>query len=156
MTPNIGLTDEQRNTSLQILNRLLSDQQVLLMKLKNYHWHVKGIHFQPLHAHFETLYTALNMDVDSTAERVRALGSRALATFGEYLLNTHLKESPGVDHSAHDMIADLLADFESIVRFLREAIPQIEDANDKVSADHLTQLIAAYEQHAWILRAFLG
>jgi starvation-inducible DNA-binding protein len=38
MNPNIGLSKQQREGVLKILNALLSDKHLLYTKTRNYHW----------------------------------------------------------------------------------------------------------------------
>lgn len=95
MHPNIGLSDEQREGVVGILNTLLADEYVLYTKTRNYHWNVVGPQFNDLHKFFEAQYNALNEIVDDVAERSRALGGSALGTMTEFLKFTRLKEESG-------------------------------------------------------------
>ena len=71
MTPNIGLTAEQRAEIVEILHTLLADEYVLYTKTRNYHWNVTGSNFSELHKFFETQYDELDIIIDDVAERVR-------------------------------------------------------------------------------------
>ncbi len=42
MSPNIGLSDGQRQGVIQMLTPLLADEYVLYTKTHNYHWNVVG------------------------------------------------------------------------------------------------------------------
>jgi hypothetical protein len=42
MNPNIGLSEEQCDGVVKILNALLSDEYLLYTKTRNYHWNVLG------------------------------------------------------------------------------------------------------------------
>ncbi|MGH7873731.1 MAG: Dps family protein, partial [Candidatus Binatia bacterium] len=80
MKTNIGLSDEQCDKVVEILNTLLSDEYVLYTKTRNYHWNVLGPQFNDLHKFFEEQYTELNVVVDDVAERARTLGGWAFGT----------------------------------------------------------------------------
>ena len=71
MKPNIGITDTNRESVVQILNTLLSDEYLLYTKTRNYHWNVVGPQFNDLHKFFEAQYEELNEFVDEVAERAR-------------------------------------------------------------------------------------
>ncbi len=46
---NIGLSEEQRHGVIELLNRDLADQYLLIIKTKKYHWDVIGPQFRTLH-----------------------------------------------------------------------------------------------------------
>jgi len=58
MKVNIGLADKNREGSVKILDRLLSDEYVLYTKTRNYHWNVTGPNFSEPHKLFESQYEA--------------------------------------------------------------------------------------------------
>ena len=156
MKPNLGLNNEQREGVVKILNTLLSDEYVLYTKTRNYHWNVVGLQFNDLHKFFEEQYTQLNLIVDEVAERARTLGGWSLGTLAEFTQQTRLKEHPGKYPNAQDMISNLLADHEAIIRYLREDLETVADKyHDIGTNDFLTGLMEQHEKMAWMLRAFL-
>jgi starvation-inducible DNA-binding protein len=155
METNIGLSDEPRNNVVKILNTLLSDEYVLYTKTRNYHWNVIGPQFNDLHKFFEEQYTELSTVVDDTAERARSLGAWALGTLREFSQQARLNEHPEQYPNARQMIANLLADHETIVRQLRTDLEAAEKYHDMGTNDFLTGLIKKHEKMAWMLRAFL-
>jgi starvation-inducible DNA-binding protein len=156
MHANIGLSIEQGEGVVGILNALLADEYLLYTKTRNYHWHVVGPQFHELHKFFETQYNELNEIVDAVAERSRSLGGKALGTMGEFLKHTRLNEQPGHYPEAPDMIADLLADHEAVIRQLRLDLETCTGQyHDAGTTDFLTGLMEQHEKMAWMLRAFL-
>jgi starvation-inducible DNA-binding protein len=156
MNLNIGLSDEQRQGVVAILNTLLSDEYLLYTKTRNYHWNVVGPRFNDLHRFFEAQYNELNEVVDDVAERARALGGKAFGTMTEFLKHSGLKEQPGYCPDDRGMIADLLADHEAIIRHLRVDLETCADRyHDIGTNDFLTGLMEKHEKMAWMLRAFL-
>jgi starvation-inducible DNA-binding protein len=156
MSPNIGLLEEQREGVVAILNTLLADEYLLYTKTRNYHWNVVGPQFNDLHKFFEAQYNELNEIVDDVAERGRALGGHALGTMTEFLKYTRLEEQTGYYPDARDMIADLLADHEALIRHLRVDLETCaEQYHDAGTNDFLTGLMEQHEKMAWMLRAFL-
>jgi starvation-inducible DNA-binding protein len=144
------------NRSINVLTQTLADENVLLIKLRNCHWNVAGEHFRQLHALFEEQYDTLAIRVDQVAERIRALGSHATGTMAEYLQLSTLREHPGSFPAAHQMLYDVLADHESIVRSIAESIaPPAQHSMDVGTTDLLTNLIQDHEKMAWTLRATL-
>jgi len=156
MRPNIGLSEEQREGVVAILNTLLADEYLLYTTTRNYHWNVVGPQFNDLHKFFETQYNELNEIVDDVAERARSLGGKALGTMAEFLKYTRLKEQTGHYPDARDMITNLLADHEALICQLRVDLDTCtEQYHDAGTTDFLTGLMEQHEKMAWMLRAFL-
>lgn len=155
MKPNIGLSDKDRESVVQILNTLLADEYLLYTKTRNYHWNVVGPQFSDLHKFFESQYSELNGIVDEVAERARSIGGSASGTLAEFMRHTRLKEQPG-NPEASEMISNLLGDHEAVIRFLRDDLTTCaEKHNDMGTSDFLTGLMEQHEKMAWMLRAFL-
>jgi starvation-inducible DNA-binding protein len=155
MNPSIGIADGSRSAVVTILNALLADEYLLYTKTRNYHWNVIGPQFNDLHKFFEQQYEALNEVVDDVAERARTLGGRAFGTLTEFVEHARLKEHPGQPPAAREMLADLLADHETVVRQLRDDLETAAKQGDAGTNDFLTGLMEKHEKMAWMLRAFL-
>ena len=120
MKINTGLSDKGRSGSIEILGRLLSDEFLLYVKTRNYHWNVVGPDFSELHKFFESHYEKLDEVMDQVAERARALAGKSLGTMKEFLAQARLKEQAGGHPKAKEMIANLLADHEAVIVCLRQ------------------------------------
>jgi len=152
----IGLDEENRLGSADILNKLLSDEYVLYTKTRNYHWNVTGRDFNQLHKFFEEQYTQLDAIIDEVAERVRALGYYSFGTLEQFRQTARLKEQTGDIPPAEQMLNKLLADHETIIRQLREDLRVSNDQyNDAGTSDFLTGLMEQHEKMAWMIRAHL-
>ena len=116
MKLEIGLSAEDLDVEVRLLNKLLADEYVIYTKTRNYHWNVKGAQFSELHLFFQNQYEQLNAIVDEVAERCRALGGNAIGTLAEFKQHATLTEQPGVYPDAAGMVADLLGDHEAVVR----------------------------------------
>jgi starvation-inducible DNA-binding protein len=155
-TINIGLSDKQRQGSINLLNRDLADSYLLLVKTKKYHWDIVGPQFMTLHKLWQEHYEALTINVDLIAERIRKLGGYPVGTMEGFLKICSLKEHPGNVPTATEMVSQLLDDHEHIVRNLREHIQQCSDEfEDDGTADFLTGLMEDHEEKAWMLRSFI-
>jgi len=152
---NIGLTEQQREAIAQGLGRLLADTYTLYLKTHGFHWNVTGPMFQTLHLLFETQYTELAEAVDIIAERIRALGVYAPSSFSKYRELSTIEEETGVP-VATDMIAQLLAGHEAIVRTARDIFPLVDSARDEPTADLLTNRMQTHEKTAWMLRSLIA
>lgn len=153
---NIGLSQEQRQGVIDLLNCDLSDAYLLLIKTKKYHWDVVGPQFRSLHQMWEEHYNALTVNIDAMAERVRTLGGYPVGTAEGFLKYATIKEDAGSLPNAHGMVENLVADHELVIRNLRDHIDRCGDNfHDQGTADFLTGLMEQHEQIAWMLRSFI-
>ncbi len=155
MELNIGISPEDREKIASGLSQLLADSYTLYLKTHNYHWNVEGPMFNTLHLMFEEHYTELATAVDEIAERIRALGVKAPGSYAAYAKLTSVEEGSG-EESAEEMIRQLVAGQEAVVRTAREVFSTAETANDEPTADLLTQRMQIHEKNAWMLRSMLA
>jgi starvation-inducible DNA-binding protein len=151
---DIGIPAKERREIADGLARLLADTYTLYLKTHNFHWNVTGPMFQTLHLMFETQYNELALAVDLIAERIRALGVAAPGTYREFGALSSIEESVGVP-AAREMIAQLVAGQEAVVRTARSIFPLVDKAHDEPTADLLTQRMQLHEKNAWMLRSLL-
>lgn len=151
---DIGITEKDRKAIADGLSHLLADTYTLYLKTHNYHWNVTGPMFNSLHLMFETQYNELALAVDEIAERIRTLGYPAPGSYKQYAKLSSIKESDTVPE-AKDMIADLVAGQEAVVKTARKLFPAVDKANDEPTADLLTQRMQVHEKAAWMMRSLL-
>ncbi len=154
MNIDIGIDTAQREAIAGGLSRVLADSYTLYLKTHNFHWNVTGPMFQTLHLMFETHYTELALAVDLVAERIRALGVAAPATYAKFRALSSIAEEEGVP-KAHDMIRQLVDGHETVARTAREVFRMAEAASDQPTCDLLTQRMQVHEKTAWMLRSLL-
>ena len=148
----LGLTDKQITHTISIFSAILSDLFVFQTKIQNYHWHVYGPHFGPLHEMFESFYKQTFEYIDQVAERIRFFGKSAPATLTEFLALTRIKECPGETLKPKEMLTTLAKDVDYIIQQLRSDIPTCEQENDLGGADLLTGMLKDFEKISWMLR----
>lgn len=154
MTIDIGISKDDRKKITEGLSHLLADSYSLYLNTHNFHWNVTGPMFQTLHLMFEGQYNELALAVDNIAERIRALGHFAPATYSEFAKLSSIKEPKGVP-AAKDMIKQLVQGHEAVAKTARSIYPAAEKASDEATADLLTQRIQLHEKTAWMLRSLL-
>ncbi len=151
---NIGIDDKDRKEIAGGLGRVLADTYTLYLKTHNFHWNVTGPMFQTLHLMFMTQYTETWNAVDLVAERIRALGYPAPGSYKEFAALTSIEDSSG-NVSATEMIRQLVAGQEAVVRTAREVLPVAEKAGDQPTVDLLSARMEVHEKNAWMLRSLL-
>jgi starvation-inducible DNA-binding protein len=152
---NIGLSKGERKKLADGLSRVLADTYSLYLKTQNFHWNVTGPKFLSLHTIFEQQYRQLAEATDLLAERIRALGFLAPATFSQFLELTSIREDRVV-HKADEMIALLVQGHEAVVRGMQSLYPLTEDAHDDATHDVLARRVEEHEKSAWMLRSLLN
>lgn len=148
------LSEEKRVQIVEILNHTLADVVLLYIKTRNFHWNVEAPNFYELHKLFESQYETLDENMDDIAERARALQGRAAGSLAEFLKIARLKESKGKP-DARKMLAELLADHETLANQLRKDVDTVGNLGDVSTEDFLTGLIEGHEKMAWMLRSSL-
>ncbi|MCA1556731.1 MAG: DNA starvation/stationary phase protection protein, partial [Acidobacteria bacterium] len=108
-----------------------------------------------LHVMFEEQYNELWTANDLLAERIRALGLYAPATYKEFGRLTSIAEEDGVP-AAMLMVRLLVEGHETAARTARSVINTAENAGDAPTADLLTERLQVHEKTAWMLRSLLA
>jgi starvation-inducible DNA-binding protein len=153
-TIQIGISDSDRTAIGLGLSKLLADSYTLYLKTRNFHWNVTGPRFNTLQLMFESQYSELALAIDLIAQRIRALGLPVPGSHQQFAALSSIVEETGVP-IANDMLRQLVADQEVVVRTARAVCKQANDAHDQPSADLLTQRMQLHEKNAWMLRSLL-
>lgn len=154
-TPRTGIDSADAKALASGLSRSLAETYVLYLKTQGFHWNVVGPLFYGLHKLTEEQYRDLAGAVDELAERIRALGHPAPASFARFLELSAVKELAR-PLSAEDMVAELVADHETVASTFRELVEAAEKARDVATADLLTERLHFHEQAAWMLRSIVA
>lgn len=152
-TQSYALDPESRAKVAAGLARLLADSYTLYLKTQNFHWNVVGPHFSSLHLMFETQYQELALAVDEIAERIRALGEHAPASYTEFAALAAVTEASG-HPVAMDMVSTLAADNETCARTAADVFAIAESAGDQPTCDLAVARQQVHEKAAWMLNAF--
>ena len=147
-----GIKKNDRQKLAMGLSSVLADTYILYLKTQGVHWNVVGPVFYGLHKMTEEQYNDLAIAIDDIAERIRALGHPAPASFVQFIELCTLQEGH-VSETVEGMLSDLVSDNEQISKSIR-AITQIaEEMDDVFTADLLTSRIGVHEKAAWMLRS---
>jgi starvation-inducible DNA-binding protein len=156
MKPEIGISERNMHKSAKILTVLLSDEMGLYIKTRKFHWNVSGASFMELHKLFQGQYTELEESIDLIAERINKLGVKTIGTMKEFSDHTRLSESPDKYPNQSEMLKELLADHEQVIKEMRKDIDEInEKGKDVGTVDFLTGLLEQHETTAWVLRRYM-
>ncbi|MEM8800018.1 MAG: DNA starvation/stationary phase protection protein [Pseudomonadota bacterium] len=146
---------EHANDSLAVVNALsqsLADSYVIRLKTQAVHWNVEGPHFLTVHNLTEEHYEELADAIDEIAERIRAIGEKAPASYAKY------SDLKGIDDAepsgdALAMVATLRDDHQTVSKRLAGFIETAGEAGDSVSEDLLINRKEFHDKAAWMLRS---
>ena len=154
--PRRGISAKDRAGIADGLSHFLADSYTLYLKTHNFHWNITGPMFNALHVMFEAQYTEQWTALDEIAERIRALGFAAPASYADFARLSSIKEGPAVGGGDwRGMVQQLVAGNEAVCRTAREALEIADDADDAPTEDLLTQRLQTHEKYAWMLRSLL-
>ncbi len=153
VSPEIGMSQENRKAVAEALSGILASTYTLYMKTLYYHWNVTGPLFHSLHALFEQHYEELHAAGDAIAERIRALGHKTPGTYHAFQKLSRVKEDQTLPASAIDMVNNLLEANEICTVHARDVLKIAEDNKDEVSLDAMVGRMSTHDEAAWMLRA---
>lgn len=148
------VTDMESNaTDLQMacLTALASEFS-LYLKAHGYHWNVESRDFQEYHALFAMVYEDIYDNVDSFAEKCRALQVKVPASLGAMKSLAVIEDElgyPGKD----EMVANLLSDSMQVYQALRDAYNLCELNGEHGFSNFLAERLDAHRKYQWQLRA---
>jgi len=152
MDVNIGISEENRLNSAQAVKQLMASTYTLYLKTHGYHWNVEGPHCQQLHVQFMEQYTEMWTAVDELAERVRALGHYAPASYSAMSELSVIDEETGTpDWKA--MVQTLAQGHEQVAKTARDVLRIAEEVGDDATADVVSPRVTIHEKTAWMQRA---
>lgn len=134
------------------MENVFADTYALYLKTQNYHWNIKGFNFRDHHLLLEDMYTALAIGVDLIAEQIRIIGRPVPATFDFLKSKTCLKD-PDCTKSEKNMLVDLLADHEQILKTIAKAIDESDNADDFGTEDLLVDRVRYHTKMVWFLKS---
>ena len=147
-----GITASDRKKIAEALGVVLADTYMLFIKTQGVHWNVTGPVFMGVHKLTEEQYENMYEAIDGLAERIRALGEKAPASYTKYGKLSSITDTDK-ERSVEQMLEMLADDHETAVANMRAAVEWCEDKNDYVNADMLTARMSWHEQAVWMLKA---
>jgi starvation-inducible DNA-binding protein len=147
-----GISAADRKKVADALGVVLADTYMLFIKTQGVHWNVTGPTFMGVHTLTEEQYENMYQAIDGLAERIRALGHKAPASYTKYGELSSIRDKDEVQ-TVQQMLDMLIADHETAVLNMRAATEWCEEKNDYVTADMLTARMSWHEQAVWMLKS---
>ncbi|HYY53740.1 MAG TPA: DNA starvation/stationary phase protection protein [Candidatus Dormibacteraeota bacterium] len=148
----IGLSEDVRRQSCDVLNRILADSTILYSLYKKHHWLVAGPTFYQLHLLFDKHADEQLELVDLLAERVQSLGGIAVGDPRHAAELTSIERPPDGAEDVPAMITRLLKAHETVITGVRQAIELTEKNEDWGSNDLLmSDVLRRNELQVWFI-----
>ncbi len=154
MKLDIGISNIDREKISRKLEVFFADTYTIFLKTQNYHWNMIGENFFSFHILLQKQYEDIFEAIDEIAERIRAIGFPAPATFEKLLELTQIP-SDKKPLSQNQMVKNLILSHESIAKEGKSLIHFSQNLKDDVTADMVIKRLAFHEKAAWLLRSHL-
>jgi starvation-inducible DNA-binding protein len=136
------------------LQAVLVDLLELQSQAKEAHWNLVGPHFRSIHLEFDEIVDLVRENVDTIAERMRALEAVPDGRTRTVADTTTLEAFPAGEVSvdrAVAVIAERILTAVNVVRAVHDGV----DEQDPTSADLLHVILEGLEKQRWMLTAQL-
>ncbi len=147
-----GLQEGDRKAIADALGVVLADTYMLFIKTQGVHWNIMGPAFVSVHELTAGQYQNMYEAIDEIAERIRALGHKAPASYTKYGALSSIRDEDE-PKTVKDMLSMLISDHETVVADMRLAVESCESKNDFVTADMMIGRMAWHEEAIWMLNA---
>ena len=124
------------------------------LKSHFFHWNIEGPDFFEYHSLFESIYSEVYESIDPFAENIRKLGSYTPGSYTRLSMLTQIEDETEVA-PVGNMVHELLADNEKIVKVLKLVYDLAEREGKHGLSNFLAERMDAHEKHGWMLRASL-
>ncbi len=145
------LSPDQTRAVTEVVNPLIADALALYVKLKNFHWHLSGVHFRDFHLMCDELASNVLATVDIMAERVRRVGGTTIRSISHVSALQTIGDDNDEYVAPNEMIKRLLGDEEHVAERIRAAIEVCTDNKDEPTANRLEEILDEIERQKWFL-----
>lgn len=143
-----------RDTAADIsgaLTAILADVFALLLKTKNFHWHMSGPHFRDYHLMLDEQGDQLFAMTDAIAERARKIGGTTIRSIGHISRAQRLLDSDATFVLPRDMLTELRSDNLTLISLMKEAHQLCDDHRDIATASLIENWVDEAERRVWFL-----
>jgi starvation-inducible DNA-binding protein len=132
------------------LKRAFATTYAFLVKAENFHWNVTGPNFVQHHKLFGDIYDEVDNELDSFAERVRALRCYVPASFSQLSEYSTILDTVEILPPT-EMVRTLYVDNGKVHEALMQAYQLAESFGEHGLSAYLSNRIDAHRKHGWML-----
>ncbi|MXR22788.1 Dps family protein [Mesomycoplasma flocculare] len=135
---------------LKKLAQLQASLTIFYTNLKNFHWNLQDIDFIIIHKFTDKLASETNNFIDELAEKLRSLGTIALASFSDVSQNSDFELFPSQIWSSEEVLEKIAKQIEKILKICKE-IQQSQDNNEIEYLVYplIDEIILFYHKELW-------
>jgi len=154
-TKNYTTMKANNEKTVERLNKVLSDLQVVYQNLRTMHWLVKGEQFFMLHKFYEELYNETAETVDEVAERILMLGGTPSHLFVDYLKQSDIEPVVEVP-KGKESLKLVVKNYNYLLSSYRELNAYAAENDDEGTAAMFSELIGSTEKKLWMMNSTLA
>jgi len=148
----IGLDQETRRKSVEMLNQLLADTITLRDMYKKHHWQVVGPTFYQLHLLYDKHYEEQAELVDLIAERIQILGGVAVAMAHDVAEFSSIPRVPRDREEAPIQVSRLLEAHQIMLKNSHDYAKKADEAGDDGTNDLVvSNVMRTNEMQVWFV-----
>lgn len=148
-----SLPVETRQHVVELLNVQLATLIDLHSQSHQAHWNVRGRAFFALHKLFDEVTALVETHIDTTAERITALGGDARGTVRMAAAASPLPDYPARLENDIEHVAALMERFALAAAAVRAGIAEADHQGDAGTTDLLTAISRDLDKGLWLLEA---
>ena len=137
------------------LQRNLATTISLYLKLKKFHWDIRGRHFRDLHLAYDDFIEKIFPGIDTQAERLVMLGGSPVAAPADIQKYSVVQVPTETIHDAREQLTALVDDFTRVARGYRDDSSAVDDAGDPATSDLYNAILHVIDEVRWMLQATL-
>lgn len=149
------LTEAQFQIVAETLQRNLATTICLYLKLKKYHWDIRGRFFRDLHLAYDDFIDMIFPSIDELAERLVALGGSPADAPADLERYSVVKVPTDTVRDARMQVADLVSDLSRVGKGYRDDSKTVDAANDPATSDIYNGNAATIDKIRWMLQAIM-
>jgi starvation-inducible DNA-binding protein len=149
-----GLTQEQAESVIALLQSRLHAMNDLHLTLKHVHWNVVGPHFIAVHEMIDPQVEAVRGFADDLAERIATLGGSPLGTPGSIVEGRTWDDYSLRRAGTQEHLGALDMTYRGVIESYRDGIQELEEL-DPVTQDMFISETEQLELFHWFIRAHL-
>lgn len=138
--------------NIQLLKTLEATLILMQLKVKNFHWNLKGEDFFEIHEQLDKFYDDVVEQMDTLAEKIVMLDSVAIGNFKEALDLSLIKEAESAKVNEKLVFSQIVSDLKTILNFLETNATEWNILVQPV----IDELILFAHTWAWKFKASLG
>jgi len=138
------------NETVKKLNELLASLSLFYQNIRCLHWNLTGENFFPFHKQLNDLYDDVADDIDTVAERLRAMNFIAEHRFTEYLKQSAISEINAVGRDQDESAKLVILGINSILTILNSIRVSASDNEDYATTALSESMMLSYQKKLWM------